>query len=562
MKKILFLIFAFLVIAIVAGFLVLEKSGTDIFALKYGSVQYSDIEIGNMKLNGSESTFSIKGGKVFKDGDELASKKSDEYERILKLAVFFQNLRENPLLFDPYLDLNAFEKAVLKMKDANDALDQKTGWGYANPVSFLEKFLKSSRQYKNFSENVSEENAVEMLAKIREAQIAYVEEAKRLQEVFEVIAGNSGESAMAYLGGESYSSIKLIHQDYGKIIANGEVLRGEIEKMSECLENFKCKRAYLAWENPKLLEIQEGAPLEMLPLEDRDLNNLEIEKGPLEITSSCWGREKENYIFLAKRCYPEQEFCLDWSILAEDAHYVKLGDTPQEEEFKKLGVLRKNQNSTAPYGCNDLTYKPKMRTMAFALDNYASERLFGESSIENLSKEISEKAKIVWEKGKQVEQDFFDATYPSDRALENLGEYYKSAYFFLAAEGVEDSEMKNNFLERIDVISGNFVGSDLILNRSAYHFGNFANDFSLEDLNQKQKEYVFANRNDYSITFLGFSPFVWKSENESEYVFKDSKSGSEISDELRPVIDHQTALRLYGKEKLKEWRMIIRDENF
>ncbi|HAV11451.1 MAG TPA: hypothetical protein DCX32_02815 [Candidatus Moranbacteria bacterium] len=75
-------------------------------------------------------------------------------------------------------------------------------------------------------------------------------------------------------------------------------------------------------------------------------------------------------------------------------------------------------------------------------------------------------------------------------------------------------------------------------------------------------EYIFAARSAYSVTFLNFSPFVWMIGDSPRYMEQVSREErdkivEEKGIEGMPVITHQEAVGLYGKEKLQEWRILI-----
>src|SRR6266567_709651 len=248
-----------------------------IFAVYYINRQpaahWKDLEISQIYLTGVESEFSIKDGAVYENGKVLNGWfNNSKYDRVLKLALFYQWLKEDPLLFDPNLDRESFDVAIERMKKQNDLASSATNFGYVNPVLFLQSFSKSSAAWEKFSKNVSEDNAKEMISAMNDARTNYTSDAGRIGGLFdETLAKGLGGNRLNFLGGETVSTIGIMAEDFGKIRKNGELLGEEIQKRQACLEDFVCQRAADSFSIPTQQKEIAAAELASLPKEDANL---------------------------------------------------------------------------------------------------------------------------------------------------------------------------------------------------------------------------------------------------------------------------------------------------
>lgn len=554
-KKSLFILT--IAVLIIAVFLIFKKQPDLLY--------YEDLVVENIRLDGKDSDYSLKDGKILRGEEELSRTfDKDEYERVLKLALFYQSLKESPVLFDPNLEIEKFDGAVKRLREANEIFDSRTGWGFANPVSFLESFSIATRAWRSFAQDISEENAQKMLSAMRETQRQYSFSAERMEKIFrEAIPEESKVVDFKFLGGETRTDFSILAGDFGKIVKNAEILSNEIGKRENCFERLSCERFPSEVNSPEFSEFSdENQDLpEILPLEEIGVWKEEIEGGPYQINSRCWKNRRKNLLFAAKKCVVREDHCLDWAFISDGDYFAIVGNSQIEKTLKEKNVEYVPQSATAPYGCPDSEYKTAVRTILSAFRNYQNARLFQTSVA--VDQKVQEEAEALWEKGKKSEENFFDAKYPSDEGMEKLSESYARAYELLSKNNLANPSQRKKFLERAVFLKGKSSGLDLVLNRISLHFRNYAEKISQEDISKNKPEYSFAMRTDYAITFLDFSPFVWKNPEKPTYLVQGTAVQNENvpqligqegkQEKLPPIISRQKALEVFGEQKIAEW---------
>jgi hypothetical protein len=257
----------------------------------------------------------------------------------------------------------------------------------------------------------------------------------------------------------------------------------------------------------------------------------------------------------AVRCDRTKDFCLEWSVLASGEYWSKIDNTEAWKILAEKGQKMMIESATAPYGCMDLTYKTSIRTMGFTVKKYKSKKLFGNQVPNLFADQRQQQVEKIWNEGRAMEADFFDAEYPSDVAMNKLAFVYTDAYRMLAL--AVSAESASEFLQRVRVFEGKIQDFGLIMDRATYHFQNYLENNAEAQKDPRNFKYVFAARSDYSILFLNFSPFVWRITEKPKYLIPltDQDLG-ERKLELLPGLNHEEAVKLFGAEKLREWAAI------
>lgn len=560
-KKIIVTLGLLLCILIIAGIYYLKNSPHS-FDEALEVPFYHDLIISQIHLQGVSSDFSIKDGKIFRDGVEIDEKENKEqYQRVLRLALFYQWTREKPLLFSPNLEIEKFNNALDNLKIGNERSKEMAKINQNMfPVDFLKDFSDTSIVYRNFAGNISEENAEKLIDSMQKTAKSYISNAQDVKNIFKIaIEKNYGNRNIIFLGGATASTFPIMINDLELIIENGNAIEAEIQKISSCLKQSAafCKRPLLSFAEPAENPNENLSTPDFLDKKEFENDSAELH-GPYVVHSSCWkGRDVAQFIYASRKC---EEYCTEWSYLADDVFFVKLGNKPIEKKLKEKGIMLSPQSPTVPYGCTDLEYKANLQTIDdaynfFDHNSYFAEIKKGNTSLSNIDIE-------VMDRGTALENKFFNVKYPSDTALNELAVYYGFAYGFFSKNENISLQERENLLNRHILFSEKMSSFDLIMNRSSFHLENYENGIS--DLAElvKKPEYLFAARSNYSIFFLNFSSLAWIKEQKPKYVVDDFKlesvhypDGSNIA----PIINYQKAREIFGDEKLDSWKDLIKE---
>ena len=520
------------------------------FLQNTNKAEWKDVEISHLALSGQNDDFSVEGGKIFESGQEISPFwQYSKYVRVEKLALFYQWMSQDPLLFDPNLDVQSFADSTERLKKIDEVFNQKTRFGYVHPIAFLENFFQTSLEFQNFSQNVSEENAQRLLNSVKKNSKAYADEVERFAKIFNEAEDN--HARIAFLGGQTYSNLQIARADFEVMKKNEQELFQEVASREKCLNAGECKFE-TEFKKPTIGNVSTGENLDIFPV--NKLETSDQAQGPFLIHSQCWKKRDEDLLLVAKRCF-KQYGCMSWPFLSDDVLFVNIDEATRvgadlsSPEMK--GMERGLQSISTPYGCTDQTYKSKIQTIEFALQDYASKKMFGDDF--GQFKNVLENFEVIKNEGVKVENDFFAAQYPSDEAMGQLAQYYAYVYSELSKKNV-DSQSREEFLQRALVLNGQMVGFDSTLNRLAFHFDNNLNNPRHKmGPNAWNSFLVWSN---YSVTFLNFSPFVWKIGEKPTYLVKDKPAIGMVEmpkNKKTVYLDFQEASGIYGQDKVLDW---------
>jgi len=524
---------------------------------------YKDIVIEKIYLDNDDSIYSLKDGNVLKDGAVLdAEKDSAKIKRILSLAILYQWMKEDPLFFSADLDTEKAAKSVSLLKEKQAEFLKKYNWEYNFfAVNFLEKFTEASAGYKEFENKVSEENAKNLIGKIKSANKEYYNDADNLEKMilklFSEELGTKGRE-IANLYGNSHTNSDIIVTDLEKIKDNSHIVQKEIGKREKCfLGSWKfCQRPAEIFSRPKTPAASGNSMPYLFPKEILELGGAGGYSGPYKIDSLCWKDGGDQYLYVFRDCPGYLDYCRKGFSFATDIYFTKLGKDillPFEKYMHDQGAELLLKNPTTPYTCANMDYEPKITTMDYFYKNFKDKRFYknlgGKENFKDYPKEFQELVK----EGENAEDSFFDSQYPDGKNLEYLANFYGYTYNYLAKESIISLDEKEELLKRYVLLSEKLTDFDLLLNKTYYYFWDFAQGYLVNKFNPPEA-YAYSIRSEYSLFFLNFDPFVWKSGAKLEYLIKD-KEGSESEKEKSKsgIIDYESAVSLYGKENVLKW---------
>jgi hypothetical protein len=259
-----------------------------------------------------------------------------------------------------------------------------------------------------------------------------------------------------------------------------------------------------------------------------------------------------DYIYYSQRCSANRG-CSQYGVLADDAFFsVPLDTNSGGKQLLEQGIQLSPTGVTNPYDCNDLEYKQNLATVDYFFGAFKDDRLLTKISSGGEGKNAKLSAAVS--AGVQAEKAFFDASYPSDDALDQLGETYAHVYAVASRENLLDSAVREQLLFRSSLIKEKTSQLDASIREVMTY---------LEDLNinvakspasvAPSLSYDYATRSSYALFFLNDSSAVWRSAEKPAYKLEQSQQNS-MSQGLHTFVHFQQAEQQYGLERLNTWR--------
>lgn len=519
----------------------------EIYEYSWKMPKYDDLSMENLKLADVDGGFSIKNGKVYHDGSEVDIS-NENSKRALKVALFYQILREDPILVNSTLNKDALLKSLEDLKKEENRVMERDGIvNNIYPIEFLESLVKTSDKYNKISE-YSEESANDLVEDMRNVLDLYMRSISRFEAGLESLKQTPhSEKKIAYLGGETYTSLRIMLEDLELMKENSRALQNEFKQLEKCLKediNY-CKRNLLETEKPKSVSSSLQSEKKVLPEKSELFLDLSKDyRGAYEINSSCWQRKEKQYLYLFTECIAN--YCKDIADLADNAYFAKtIGITKLDREFQDKGVEIVPQRATTPYACNNLEYKASILTLDNFYVKYKNNRIFkmikASAVRENVSQDFLNELQ-------NAESLFFDAKIPSEDSLDALREWYVYVYGVIVNENVDEEKIKNELLIRINLLNGKMHHLERIFNGTVKNLAK-------HNINTSNMRiipiYVFSVRSNYSLFYLNFSSVIWRLQSHPQYMeHEDTDSTSENTGN---IFDYRQAMSIYGKEKIISW---------
>lgn len=536
------------------------KSGEDAGQIFY----YKDLVLEKIYLNNDASVYSLKDGEFFKDGVKLDPKKDEEkINKILRLALFYQWSKEDPLLASATLDSEKLGISVDLLKNTQNEFLKKYNWqDQVFPVDFLGKFIESSKSQKKFLGEISESNAAGLIDKIESVNNAYYEDAKKLKKAVMGSESNEYKDRQIYaaLGGSTYSDVYIISGDLEKIKENSKIAGKEIGERKKCLfASWKfCRRPTDKFTEPEIAGAQEIAAPDLFTTDELNLAGDKKYFGPYRINSPCWQKKDVNYLYVSKEVPENLGDWVETSYLATDMYYSTTGGpSPFEVYMGKKGVELIPQPGTTPYTCINLEYQAKLAVLNYFYNEFKEKRFYSAIKKTDDFKNFPQEFKSVINRGEEEEKRFFDSQYPDEDSLERLAGFYGFTYRYLAEHDLADAKDKEDILNRYLLVKEKMSDIDLVLNKIAFFFSDFNQKPLIEGL---PKFYIYPIRSNYSLMFFDFSLDVWRSGDKPQYLTLNTDTFNDDYSIRMGIMDRKMAILKYGKEKLDNWLAIYNQD--
>lgn len=514
------------------------------------TLNFSKIEVNPLTLSGLSGQYSIAHGEILKDNEKL-DLNTEQAQRVLRLALFYRWVKEYPLLFDPYMNQERYVKSVGRFTDSMGYFINVFSGTKISPVLFIKKFGQSSREYREFETDISEEKALRLLSAIKDTQKAYIEDAIEIEKTFLSLQSYpQGSKKIAFLGGETFTDTAGIIADLKIIQRNGELLALEIERREKCLMDS----AQLCLFSSKQLSapIKIDDKIDNPSILSRDIMEVPSNgklRGPYRVNSSCWNKRDYQWLFLFDNCSSDNNDsrkCSPQPFLADNKYFNTVGNDPVGMKLIEMGIEITPMGVTAPYTCNDFTYDVTLRNIDYFFEKYSENKFF--DKIDTLSFEIDADFEKLIENGKSAEQEFFSAKYPSQNSLEYLGEYYLHAYNYGIENGVFNQNERDELLFRGILIKSKLSSVSYSIDTLSIFIEKMTNKFAINGL--PSLLYVYPTKSAYSLLFFNFASSVWLSEEKLHFLDFESEQGNIFKMNSQKFMDFKTAADKYGENNL------------
>lgn len=340
---------------------------------------------------------------LYNDQDENTAINSE-----IALQEFAKLTAADPLFYSPFFDYDSFqagivalEQAETELKDSVIANLKTADANYSKtfidlfqehklfPTDFLIELTLVSKATEAFLANTNHDQAKKLIAAYEAALTAYLDAAKSGVAVFEKINSYTNPNRpLLYFFVDSFTSVKLVAEDYRLIEKNALALQLEIERRKACLsgegscEVIRPTKAVNDFVAALSLEPNLDAnTTEFIKNNLPGQNNPHTIRGPYPTQSSCWGKDNGSYwlylIYSSRENYPDFAFPK-----LVDQNYYRIVSPQEQDTFSQavraLGLNFYHQLETTTYECTDLTFYPQLLTYDFIKKEIEEGRLTNE----------------------------------------------------------------------------------------------------------------------------------------------------------------------------------------
>jgi|GEM_PF-5571540 len=485
------------------------------------------------------------------------AEKVTENTQELRLEKFTQWMKEDPLLFDPYMNQLQYSEAATRYISSMQIFLNAIQGEKISPTNFMEKFGVASLQYQKFQENVSEDNAKALLAAIGDAQKAYEDDAAQIIKSFESLKEiPQSDKKIAFLGGETTTDIAIIINDLKMIQKNGEALKREIAGREKCLTQSVefCKKPSDSFLQPQEIAPENEVP-ETLSKEELEIPADAIVRGPYRVNSSCWNKRDYQWLYSWQYC-EDKTYCGYRAYLSDNRYFNTVGQLLLEKNIVDDAVKLKPMGVSAPYTCNNLEYKNVVEAMDYFIRTYAHGTNGG--FLNSFSFDGDGEFMRIISKGQVAEKAFFEANYPSQNSLEYLGNYYLYAYGYAVRNQLLENDQRQELLRLGILIQEKMVNMPDVLNNLSM-FIERLNEVILKTGARPPLLYLYVTKSSYSELFYSFSPAVWRLEEKLHFLDIGASSENNFKMNDLKIMDFKAAKLEYGEEALLNWINIFED---
>ena len=310
------------------------------------------------------------------------------------LDRFYSLTINDPLFYDPALDLKTLDNSIARLKSKEQAFLQTRKLLQKNernknssiinveklfPIDFLENFSRASASMERFLQDKDPISAKNLLASYKNTAASYRKNAENVLTMIKNFIKENPEAQYEARYKEvnflqTTTTLDIIRNDFKLIIENVKKLDKIINSRSECLYEGNCikeddREDYGTTSNGRQDNENGGYFISQEILFPKGFTKT---LGPYLIETSCFRNKEEKQgknqpIYLFTRSIadkPPEKISLK---LADQVYYIDykyLASYLWEREIAKIfldkGIRYIEQNATNDYGCPDLTYQPEV----------------------------------------------------------------------------------------------------------------------------------------------------------------------------------------------------------
>ncbi len=417
------------------------------------------------------------------------------------------------------------------------------------PISFLKQYINALRSQKSFYEEISRANALTLIDNFERLNGKYLSDALNIKKsiwdlsVWEEYKNQKISSLW------NYTTFDIILKDFEIILKNSEELSREISLRKKCLDDYSFCKLNFNQKNDVSLNLDSGKPQ----------NNLTQKQ--FNVKTECFWHKNE--IFSIEKLCPERlnGLCYNHTDLVSEKFFIKNNNPfPFEKYLKEKGLDAIPKNITMPYNCMNYWYQTTLSNLNYYFKNY-SDKIFFTNSNKSKLQNISNFDEL----GIYENQVFNDWTINED-SVRNLEKIFSNTLAWTISDwkSKQNHYLIDDLMKRSSIMKSNIMDLNFVLNHIISVNINYIISSRLKNkefsVNKNSaiantKFLIYSFRNDYSIFFLNFSPFVWKI-NEKPVYFKKFWNTQEYM-KKQWLFNFNEAVKLYWESNVKKWEEIF-----
>lgn len=496
------------------------------------------------------------------------------------LAQFYLWTKEDPIFTSPNLDSDSFYKIIVALKK-----EEKSYLKLINkkdkifPTDFLLSMVSVSKAHDAFIKDPTPAKAQELIAEYKNTVRFYKNDISNFNHVINSLDFDTFDKTNIVLF-DTTADKDTILNDLTKLRSNADKLEEEINKRQNCFENGSdCKRPALESSSFKIADnIYSFSNNDILPKDLAEPIPGFLEKGiwsgPYAVSTACLGwsdkLEPVPHLYYLINITEHESYEIDRASVEE--LYVKLATTNYYENISSHDNLDDNNwnnplgrrivlESNA-YNCLSSEYRSKLASIDYLYRNYKDKQVFGSLLSKN---DLTSQQKTFFEKGRGLENAFFESEFPSDIAAKNLANYYELLYKNIITwrgdPQLKDKawirelfDKRDEFLNRALEYKTGLSSIDKVFSQARDSFASMRTRFLLGNykVNSQILYLTYVIRSLYGLSYLPFSPAVYRLNDDLSY-FPRTKIDSVVGYDKK-YITYQEALNYYPKEVIESWR--------
>ncbi len=451
---------------------------------------------------------------------------------------FYRITKEDPLFTSVETDCKEISGPIGEIKELNGEIIERKGLkDNIVPVDFLSSLCIVDEAHRNFLESKNSFNARKVISAYENTQDAYESEVLSLKRVLgELLVEDD-----LFVTATTFATREMIMEDIDLMIKNAIELKNEVKFRRDVLKGTKKYESIKSF-----IYLPDIGPEKRIPplLDEEELfyprEYTEFE-GVYTANTSCFDYPEEEDYFYVYRNLRNGKIVFNLK-LATNNHYSRHGRHSELANYLNLlpkeGYVYVPAKETNIYNCRDVDYQFSIMTMHLFLEKYGNRLIFNNIFNDRISSVIKKSA--------NVERVVLSREIPSESEFSLLGNHYLNGYLLLR-ENDQYENQADEMLNRYLMITNKTRGLEMILNTTLF-LDVIKTDFDRG--NRPDIVDLYAIRSNYSVSFLNFSPAVWRIKEKPKY--GKSLDSMDMKKEI-PFSEYDKLVDIYGRETVLYW---------